>query len=145
MPSGQEIGDTERLHGSNPGVGAPHLLCYLDCLRRFSYGRVVRTGVERDLGDFGPGGDGVVVVGDPELSPEDLQHRDEGHGAGVGERVGGEDVDASGSAALGELMAQAALPRPGPGHDAHDLPVPSAGLDEGGFEDLHLPVPPNEA
>ena len=73
--------------------------------------------------DRGPRRRGVVVLGDPELGPEDLEHRHERHRRAWARPWAAEHLDPSGPAPLGELVAETALAHPRPRHHADDLAV----------------------
>ena len=94
--------------------------------------------------DGGPGRDGIVVLRDPELGAQQLEHRHEGHGRSMGEGVGAEDVKPPGPARLGELVTQTALADPRTRHHADDLAVALGRPGEGRLEGGHLPRPAHE-
>ena len=96
------------------------------------------------LRHLGPGGGRVVAVGDAEQGPQEIEHRQERSGLGVGQGVGGEHLDSAGPAPFGELVGEAALAHARAGHDPHQLTFSLARPGEGRFERRHLLLPAHE-
>ena len=86
----------------------------------------------------------VVLLGDPEVVPVEIDPGEEGDHLPVRRRVPFREADAARPAALGELVAEPALPDAGISRDPDDLARACEGAGERRLERLHLLVAADE-
>src|SRR5205823_7109194 len=86
----------------------------------------------------------AVLVGDAEVPAQQLEHGEEGDHLPVCDAGGVVHRDTLRASALGELLAEPALPDPGLGDHADDLPRPRDGPPERRLEARHLGCPADE-
>src|SRR5262249_30960572 len=87
----------------------------------------------------------AVLLTDAEVRAHDLEDRQEGNDLAVGGSVRFVDADATSPAALGKLVAEAALARSGVRDDPHDLAVALERACQRRLEARHLGLAPHEA
>ena len=87
---------------------------------------------------------GVVVLADPEVAAQHLDHRQQRDAPAVRDAAALGDVDVAGAAPVRELAAQPALADARIRHDAHHLAAAARALVRG-FERLELSVAADEA
>jgi hypothetical protein len=85
------------------------------------------------------------LLGDPEVTAEELDHRQQGYGFAVGYSVRLVDGNPACTAALGELVAEPALPGPGLGDHPHHLRVSRCRPLERRLEGGHLATAADES